>query len=119
LVAYKVNPVTAAIVRRLMQVRFISITNLLAEREVVPEFVQDACTPEILAQGLRALLDGGEMPTQRAWNKVRAGAADYAGNAASQRAGFAEVLARLHPVGLRPSEAAAEAVLRVLRQQAG
>ena len=117
LVAYKVNPVTAAIVRRLMQVRFISITNLLAEREVVPEFVQDACTPEILAQGLRALLDGGVMPTQRAWNKVRAGGADYAGNAASQRAGFAEVLARLQPQGLRPSEAAAEAVLRVMLQQ--
>jgi hypothetical protein len=48
---------------------------------------------------------------------VRAGGADYAGNAASQRAGFAEVLTRLHPVGLRPSEAAAEAVLRVMLQQ--
>jgi lipid-A-disaccharide synthase len=114
LVAYKVNPITAAIVRRLMQVRFISIVNLLAEREVAPEFVQDACTPEILAQGLRALLDGGEMPTARAWNKVHGGTADYAGNAESQRRGFAEVLGRLRPAGLLPSEAAAEAVLAVL-----
>ncbi len=114
LVAYKVNPVTAAIVRRLMQVRFISITNLLAEREVVPEFVQDACTPEILAEGLRVLLDGGVMPKARAWNKVRGDTGDYAGDAASQRAGFTEVLARLHPPGMLPSAAAAEAVLRVL-----
>lgn len=115
LVAYKVNPVTAAIVRRLMDVRFISIVNLLAGREVAPEFVQDACTPEILAQGLRALLDGGAMPTKRAWNKVREGHGAYGGDAASQRAGFAEVLGRLAPAGMKPSEAAAEAVLRVMR----
>jgi len=114
LVAYKVNPVTAAIVRRLMQVRFISIVNLLAEREVVPEFIQDVCTPQILAAGLRALLDGGPMPTPRAWNKVRAGHVVFEGDAASQRAGFAEVLGLLRPPGMLPSEAAAEAVLRVL-----
>ena len=92
LVAYRINPVTAAIVRRLIQVPHASLVNLLAEREVVPELLQEACTPEALADGLTALL---REPAE----------------AAAQRAGFAEVLARLRPPEGLPSEAAAAAVL--------
>ena len=111
-VAYRVNPITAAIVRRIVQVPYASLVNLLAEREVVPEFIQEACTAANLAGGLRALLEGGPMPTARA--RHRASAVPGTGDAAGQRAGFAEVLAMLHPPGLAPSEAAAEAVLRAL-----
>jgi lipid-A-disaccharide synthase len=94
-VAYRVNPVTAAIVRRLVKVPHASLVNLLAEREVVPERIQQACTPEALAEALtRPMLEPEA--------------------AAAQRAGFAEALAQLRaPEGL-PSEAAAEAVLRVV-----
>ena len=94
-VAYRVNPITAAIVRRLVKVPHASLVNLLAEREVVPERIQQACTPEALAEALtRPMLEPEA--------------------AAAQRAGFAEALAQLRaPEGL-PSEAAAEAVLRVV-----
>ena len=94
-VAYRVNPVTAAIVRRLVKVPHASLVNLMAEREVVPERIQEACTPEALAEALlRPMLDPAV--------------------AAAQRAGFAEALAKLQaPEGL-PSDAAAEAVLKVL-----
>lgn len=94
-VGYRVNPITAAIVRRLVKVPHASLVNLLAEREVVPERLQQDCTPEALAEALvRPLLDPAI--------------------AAAQRAGFHEALARLRaPEGL-PSEAAAEAVLRML-----
>jgi lipid-A-disaccharide synthase len=92
-VAYKVNALTAAIVRRLVKVPHASLVNLLAEREVVPERLQEACTPAALAEALLApMLDPAV--------------------AAAQRAGMAEALAKLRaPEGL-PSEAAAEAVLR-------
>jgi lipid-A-disaccharide synthase len=92
-VAYKVNALTAAIVRRLVKVPHASLVNLLAEREVVPERLQENCTPEALAEALlRPMLDPAV--------------------AAAQRAGMAESLAKLRaPEGL-PSEAAAEAVLR-------
>lgn len=94
-VGYKVNPVTAAIIRRLIQVPFVSLVNLLAERAVVPELLQQDCTPARLAAALVALLRDP-------------------GLVAAQREGFATVLARLRvPEGL-PSEAAAVAVLRVL-----
>jgi lipid-A-disaccharide synthase len=94
-VAYRVNPVTAAIVRRLIQVPHASLVNLLAEREVVPERLQEDCTPEALARELLRLL--------------RDPAA-----AAAQRAGFAEALAQLRPPEGMPSEAAAAAVLEVI-----
>jgi lipid-A-disaccharide synthase len=91
-----VNPVTAAIVRRLVQIPHASLVNLLAEREVVPERLQENCTPERLATELVRLLREPEA-------------------AAAQRTAFAEVLGMLRPAsGLLPSEAAAEAVLEVM-----
>jgi lipid-A-disaccharide synthase len=92
IVAYRVNPITAAIVRRLIRVRFASLVNLLAEREVAPEFLQERATPEAMCAALHALLTAPAA-------------------AAAQRAAFAGVLDQLHPPGLTPSEAAAEAVL--------
>jgi lipid-A-disaccharide synthase len=94
-VGYRVNALTAAIVRRLVKVPHASLVNLLAEREVVPERIQEACTPEALAEALlRPMLDPAV--------------------AAAQRAGFAESLAHLRaPEGL-PSDAAAQAVLAAL-----
>lgn len=93
LVAYRVNPITAAIVRRLVRVPFASLVNLLAERLVVPEYLQEAATPAALAEGLHALLADGS-------------------SAGTQRAGFAEVLAKLRPPQGLPSAAAAESVLQ-------
>ncbi len=93
-IAYRVNAITAEIVRRLIKVRFASLVNLLAEREVAPEFIQENCTAAKLAARLGALLD------------------DPAAVAA-QRQGFAEVLALLRPPEGLPSEAAAVAVLEV------
>ena len=58
-VAYRVNPITAAIVRRLVKVPHASLVNLLAEQEIVPEFIQQDCTTEKLIAALRPLLDGG------------------------------------------------------------
>ena len=94
-VAYRVNPVTAAIVRRLVRVRFASLVNLLAEREVAPEYIQERATPQALADALGGLLG---------WTAA----------AAAQRAAFRGVLDRLHPPGLAPGEAAAAAVLATL-----
>ncbi|WP_160120788.1 lipid-A-disaccharide synthase [Rhodovarius lipocyclicus] len=95
IVGYRLNPITAQIVKRLMKVRFVSLVNLLAEREVVPEFLQDACNPATLAAALRPLLEGGA-------------------TRARQLEGFADALGRLRPPEGTPSDAAAEAVLRAI-----
>ncbi len=92
-VGYKVNVITGEIVRALIKVPHVSLTNLLAERAVVPEMLQQDCTPQRLAAALVRPILEPEV-------------------ADAQRAGFAEALARLRPEGgILPSEAAARAVL--------
>jgi len=63
-VAYKVAPLTYRILKRLVTSAYISLPNLLAERLLVPEMIQDAATPEALAQLLAPLLDGGTVQTE-------------------------------------------------------
>lgn len=63
-VAYKVAPMTYRILKRLVSSAYISLPNLLAERLLVPELIQDAATPEALAQLLAPLLDRGEVQTE-------------------------------------------------------
>ena len=62
-VAYKVAPLTYSILKRLVKSPYISLPNLLAERMLVPELIQDAATPDALAQTLAPLLDDGAVQT--------------------------------------------------------
>jgi lipid-A-disaccharide synthase len=59
-VVYRVAPSTAWIVRRLVHTRFFAMVNLLAEKEVVPELIQDAFTPERVVQETERLLQSAE-----------------------------------------------------------
>ena len=99
-VAYKVNPVTGWLARRLIRTRYVNLMNLVLDREAVPERLQDNCTPDELAETLFHLLTDG--------------AAQQA-----QRAAFAEVLGKIGRNGLAPSERAAEVVLSVIRGAGG
>ena len=58
-VAYRVNAVTAFIIRRLIKVDFVNILNIMADRELVPECLQEKCTAERLHHELERLLDNG------------------------------------------------------------
>lgn len=97
LVTYRVNPVSAAIARRLITVPHASILNLIAGREIVPELLQEACTPDRLAASLLPLLTD---PTL----------------AEAQRAACRTALAALAPANGTPSQAAAAEVLALLDQ---
>ncbi|AGI23401.1 lipid-A-disaccharide synthase [Pseudomonas sp. ATCC 13867] len=63
-VAYKVAPMTYRILKRLVKSPYISLPNLLANRLLVPELIQDAATPESLANTLLPLLDDGSVQTE-------------------------------------------------------
>jgi lipid-A-disaccharide synthase len=94
-VAYRVSPATAFIVRRLISVKHASLVNLLTEREVVPEFLQENCTPERLAAGVEALLESKEVRE-------------------TQRQGFRELAKALGDAHPSPSERAAKVVLDIV-----
>lgn len=57
-VAYRMNPLTFAILRAMVKVRFVALPNLLGGEALVPEYLQGDCTPVRLAEGaLRWLED--------------------------------------------------------------
>ena len=58
-VAYRMNPVSFRVIRRLATVRWASLVNLVAEREVVPELMQGEVTADALARAIGPLLDPG------------------------------------------------------------
>ncbi|AOE87105.1 lipid-A-disaccharide synthase [Pseudomonas sp. TCU-HL1] len=62
-VAYKVAPLTYRILKRLVKSPYVSLPNLLAQRLLVPELLQDAATPGALAQAVSPLLDDGDVQT--------------------------------------------------------
>lgn len=53
---YKVMPVSWLVGRRLVKVPYLSMVNLIANREIVPELIQHDMTPERLASAARELL---------------------------------------------------------------
>ena len=62
-VAYKVAPLTYRILKRLVKSPYVSLPNLLAQRLLVPELIQDAATPDALAQTLAPLIGDGHAQT--------------------------------------------------------
>lgn len=99
-IAYRVNPMTAWLARRLLRVRYVSLVNILQNRAVVPERLQDNCRPDILAADLERLLNDQE-------------ARD------SQTLGAVGALEQLGLGGPAPSERAADAILKILDASKG
>ncbi|MBX8485428.1 lipid-A-disaccharide synthase [Pseudomonas cichorii] len=62
-VAYRLAPLTFWILKRLVKSPYVSLPNLLAQRLLVPELLQDDATPEALARTLLPLLDDGQAQT--------------------------------------------------------
>ncbi|MBA2458052.1 MAG: lipid-A-disaccharide synthase [Gemmatimonadales bacterium] len=62
-VAYKVHPLTYRMFQRLRTVKWVSLVNLVAEREVVPEMLQERAAAGPLAGALRPLLDPADPRT--------------------------------------------------------
>lgn len=55
-VLYKGNAITIAIARALIKIRFISLVNLIMDREIVKELIQENCTPQKISKELKQLL---------------------------------------------------------------
>lgn len=58
IVSYKVSGLSYQLGRRLIQVKYASLVNLIADREVVPELLQYEATPSTIAAALERLWPG-------------------------------------------------------------
>lgn len=94
IIAYKLNPLTVLLYRWFIKVKFANLTNLLLNRPVVPEFLQEFCTPEAMSKKLFEL-----------WSDDSA--------RKEQRKAFAEIKTMLVNGDVPPSEKAARVVCEV------
>jgi lipid-A-disaccharide synthase len=94
--AYRVGEIEAFILRRVIKVQSVILANLVIGDNVIPEFLQEACTAENLAPALREVL--GETDSRR-----------------RQRDAFARLDAIMSTGAASPSVRAADIVLRTMR----
>jgi len=50
LIAYRLNALTAALARRVLKIKYVNLINLLQDKPVIPELLQENCTLEKLTQ---------------------------------------------------------------------
>ncbi|MBN6711360.1 lipid-A-disaccharide synthase [Haemophilus haemoglobinophilus] len=63
-VGYKMKPFTYFLAKRLVKTKYISLPNLLADEMLVPEMIQEDCSPEKLAEKLSVYLQQTESAVQ-------------------------------------------------------
>lgn len=85
---YKATPLTAIIARKLIKVPYLGIVNILAGNPVVKEFLQEAATPDALAEEASHFLKNREDASQLS-KKVTAVAATLRSKGAYERAAAA------------------------------
>lgn len=96
-IGYKVHPVTAWFAKRLIKTSYANLINIILNREVVPEFIQENCRPDLLHKALAMFLnDKNAGPKQ-----IKA--AD-------------EALQKIGKNGPLPSARAADAILSILKK---
>lgn len=92
-VAYRVDRLVAPFLRRMITASSIVLPNLILGRNAFPEFIQERCTPALLADAICELMRDG--PARDA-----------------QRAALDQIAPRLELSAGTPSDAAADVVLR-------
>ncbi len=93
-VGYKIDRLGAMIFRRLIMVRHITMANLILGQEIIPEFLQEKCKPELMASALVKLIEDDTVRNE-------------------QLAAFDSVINELTVEGEKPSVRAARAVLEI------
>nr|QIM10250.1 lipid-A-disaccharide synthase [uncultured Alphaproteobacteria bacterium] len=61
IIGYKVSKMTAFLAKRLLHIQFVNLSNILLGREIIPELLQDACTPENIAQYIKRFLNQDDL----------------------------------------------------------
>ena len=96
-IAYKANALTAWLARRIIRVPYVCLVNLILARPVVPEFIQQDCRADLLAEAVAGLYDDGDAR-------------------AAQITGGRQAAELLGLGGAPPSDRAADVVLKVITE---
>lgn len=98
-IGYKVNPLSAWLLKRMIKTPYVSLVNIVLGREAVVELLQQKCRPDLLAEALSGLLDNEN-------------------TASGQIAAANQALKQLGRGGPSPSGRAADTLLTILEGEA-
>lgn len=56
LIAYKVSKLTGMIAKKLLKIKYVNLINILADKEIVPELLQEKCTALNIVETTKSLL---------------------------------------------------------------
>lgn len=94
-VAYRMNFLTGWLARRLVHIKYVTLVNLVLDRDAIPELLLEDCTPQALTAALAHLIRDED-------------------ERSAQRAAMAEAVRRVAGPGPSPGFRAADAVLKVI-----
>lgn len=97
-IAYRIDPLSYALMKRLVTARHVTLFNIAADQRIAAEFIQDEATPARLAQAVGRLLDDPEAAREQARRQT-------------------EALGLMGGGGPDPSLLAADAVLQVIARR--
>lgn len=98
LIAYKVSKLTAFIVSKIMHIRYVNLSNIMLNRRIIPELLQEHCTADEITANMEELLGQGELYQK-------------------QMDGFEEVRKTLSNGKQTPSENAADFILEFISRR--
>ncbi len=97
-IAYKVNPLSAFVFRRLAKTRYVNLINVLMDDAVVPECLQDQCKANVLSETVTDLIEDDSKRE-------------------AQLGAFSAALAQLASGDMAPSRKAAKVLLGIINEQ--
>ena len=98
LVSYKVPRLTAWIARNFTNIKYVNLTNILLDKPIVPELLQENCNLETLTNTAKNLLDTSSVLYK------------------TEKEGFEELRSKLGVGKQNPSQRAAEIILKIIKK---
>ena len=84
-VGYKMKPFTFWLAKKLIKTPYVSLPNILAGKEIVPELLQQDCTPENIVKRIIPFLEGDNVELKQTFlslhNQIRCNADEQAAKA--------------------------------------
>ena len=96
IIGYKVNYLTYFIIKLIVKVKYVNLINLILNKEVIPEFIQGDCKPELMSKALKNIINSHKIKIRQIKESQIA-------------------LKKLSSDKSRPSDNAARAILDILK----
>ncbi len=65
IIAYKINHISYLILKRMIKIKYANLINLILDKELIPELLQEKCFPKNLAESLEKLINSKDLRSKQ------------------------------------------------------